>query len=230
MSQTPFDKDRPDDDALDRAIVDALAAGRTPRDLPEACADEPTDEQVLRVVEGRANDSDRAAVDRSPLSSARADIVSEALAEAAPDAPSPAARAARYVFAVAREALTFLRGATDPVVGPQMAWATRSGAPAAAPRLTELHHRFGDLDAQVKVEHVTRQTATVDLEVKLVDLARKPAGGRITLRQKGRTLDSVPLDASGTALFTALAPSSYEIELRTTGQVVGVMVLEFLPE
>jgi hypothetical protein len=220
--------DKPD--PLDRAIAAAIAAGRAPRGLPRETPGDPTDDQILRVVEGWASDAERAAVDASPLAAARAEIVAAALAEATPAAPSAAMRAARYVFAVARDTLTFLRGATQPVAAPELAWATRSSPTAGGERLTELRHRFGDLDAQVRVEHVTRKTQTVDLEVRLVDQERRPAGaGRITLRRGGLALDSVPLDAAGAALFTGLAPASYELELRATGQIVGVMVLEFLP-
>jgi hypothetical protein len=51
---------------------------------------------------------------------------------------------------------------------------------------------------------------------------------RVTLRREGRTLDSVPTDAHGSALFTGLAANRYEVEVRSAGAVVGVMLLEFL--
>lgn len=207
-------------DDLDRRIARALRAGPRP---PAPGADEPDDETLLRVVEGRASRDDAAGVEASPYARARLAILREALAEGA---PSPAAAAARYVFAVAKDMLQMLRGATEPVAAPDLAWAVRSTPSAESEPFCEFHHQWSSIDAHVRVEQIA---TLIDLQVRLSDAGAPLTRGRVTLRRDGRTLDSVPTDANGSALFTGLAADIYELELRATGNVVGVMLLEFLP-
>jgi hypothetical protein len=206
-------------DDLDRRIARALRAGPRP---PAPGADEPDDETLLRVVDGRASREDVARVEASPYASARLAILREALASA----ESPLAAAARYVFAVAKDMLQMLRGATEPVAAPELAWAVRSTPSAATEPFCEFHHQWSSIDAHVRVEQIATR---IDLQVRLSDAGAPLTRGRVTLRRDGRTLDSVPTDANGSTLFTGLAADVYEVEVRATGNVVGVMLLEFLP-
>jgi hypothetical protein len=210
-------------DALDERIAAALR----PRPVPPA-GDDDLDELVLRVLDGNADAEETRRVLASPLATEKLAILRESMASAS----APLVSAARYVFAVARGALEFLRGATAPVVAPNLAWAVRSGGPAQPEPFCEFHHPFQSVDAHVRVEQVSRPDATpaIDLEVRLSEAGAPLTQARVTLRREGQTLDSIPTDAAGSALFTGLAVERYELELRRSGGVVGVMVLEFLPE
>jgi len=208
-------------DELDRRIARALREGPTP---PAPGADDPDDDVLLRVLEGRASADDEARVQASAYARERLVILRESLADAQP-APAPLGAAAGYVFAVARDLLQMVRGATEPVAAPGLAWAVRSGAPAGEP-FCEFHHQWSAVDAHVRVEQVATR---LDLQVRLSAAGAPLERARVTVRREGRTLDSAPTDANGSAMFTGLAPDAYEVEVRATGTVVGVMLLEFLP-
>jgi hypothetical protein len=207
-------------DDLDRRIVRALRAGPRP---PAPGADEPDDETLLAVLEGRASAADMAQVEASPYARERLVLLREGLAAAG---PTPLAAAARYVFAVARDMLQLLRGATEPVAAPDLAWAVRSTPAAAAEPFCEFHHQWSSIDAHVRVEQIATR---LDLQVRLSDAGAPVQRGRVTLRCDGRTLDSIPTDANGSAVFIGLSADAYEVEVRATGSVVGVMLLQFLP-
>ncbi len=248
MSQNPKEPSdeaapqRDERDDLDRQIAVALRVTRRSPAIPARSGAEPDDETLLRVIDGTANAEERRAVDEAgAYTRDRLEILRGALAEVEP-VSAQVARAARYVFAVARDSFDFLRGATAPLGAPQLAMVTRStGAAEIDPAAVksepffEFRQDFADIEAQIRIEHVTRPAHAVrpetslDVQVRLVGTGGSPAGnGRVTIRRAGRTLDSTPLAADGSATFTNLVPDRYELELRTTGKVVGVVLLDFL--
>jgi hypothetical protein len=218
-------------DEVDQQITRSLRAARraSARAVPTASSSDPADDLLLRVIDGTASADDRKRVEEGgPFTRDRLEILREALKETS---PSLLQSATRYVFAVARDTMTFLRGATAPLAAPQLAWATR-GSASSAESFLEFKQDFADLEAQVRVEHVVRPKAdpTLDVQVRLVASSGAPASSsRVTIRRAGRTIDSIPTESDGSATFTGLQPDRYELELRSTGQVIGVMLLDFLP-
>jgi hypothetical protein len=208
-------------DALDRRISDALGALRPPPPGP----DEPDDETLLAVLEGRASAAESARVAASPLASATVDIVRS-------EAPATSlSGAARYVFALARDFVELLRGATAPLAPPDGGWAVRSGAGPVAGPVCELRHAFPALDAHLRVEPVSRPGAApaIDLEVRLTGRGAPIDRGRVILRAGTQLLASTPLDAAGVALFTGLGPARYQLELRSAGAPAGQLYVDLLP-
>lgn len=220
-------------DALDQAIGDALRRARSPRGVPGPQAGDPPDEELLRVVDGSATADERRRVDEAAERSAwtrdRLAILRDALAESG-HGPGALGRAARYVFVMAQDALELLRGSTAPVHAPGLAWATRGGATAGQQCFFEFTQPFKDLDAHLKIEHVTRANAapSIDVQIKLVAEGAPAAGARVTLMRDGRTVDSVPVESNGAATFAGLGQDRYEIEVRRAGKTVGRVHLDFL--
>jgi hypothetical protein len=163
-----------------------------------------------------------------PYSQSRVDVLQAALAETG-EGPSAVQRAARYVFAVGKEALEFLRGATEPLQVPSVAWATRSArGPAAAPAESffEFRHAFGMILAHIKVEHVA--PSRLDLQLSLEEKAKPVADARVTVTRDGQVVDSLPVEESGSATLSSLEPARYELEIRRGGAVAGTLLLDFL--
>src|SRR6185295_5142524 len=96
------------------------------------------------------------AMQRSAFTRDRVTALRDGLSEAGL-APNIVERAARYVFMVGKGALEFLRGATEPLAAPQIAWATRSTQTAADHEsFYEFMHAFGAIQAHLKIEHVAQ--------------------------------------------------------------------------
>src|SRR5262249_30478146 len=96
---------------------------------------------------------------------------------------------ARYVFAVAKDMLQMLRGATEPVAAPDLAWAVRSTPSAESEPFCEFHHQWSSIDAHVRVEQIA---TLIDLQARLSDagapLTRGPAtAARSTASRPTRT-------------------------------------------
>jgi hypothetical protein len=212
-------------DELDRRITRTL---RALPDLPAPSPDDPDDDMILRALDGSASTDELERIAASRHARERLEIL-----RAGVGAPSIVSATVRYVFRVAQDLIDLLRGATAPIAAPATAWAVRStgASPASVTEpFCEFHHQFNGLDAHVRVEQVgAHAKASLDLQVRLTDAGTPLERGRVTIRREGRTLDSIPTDASGSALFTGLAPDTYEVELRHPGGIAGVMLLEFLP-
>jgi ribosomal protein S28E/S33 len=251
------EKTRQDRDELDGAIARYVRAARHPVDLPSPGPGEPSDDELLRVVEGGATPEERARVDEAARRSAwtrdRLELLREALAETGH--VTPMERAARYVFAVARSALEFLRGATEPVAQPAVAVALRKGASEAQPDTGisqpyfELLHDFDDpdqpartraLQATIHIEHSGRAGAPIDLQIRLQErdqtraLSRAISGpatnARVSLLRGSATVESTPVDERGAVTFTGLEAARYRLEVRRNGRVTGSIILDFVSE
>jgi hypothetical protein len=225
-------------DELDRAIQRVLRQARTPRGVPIPGRGEPGDDELLRYVEGLLLPAERRHVEEalknSPYSQSVVETLRTALAETG-QGPGLTERAARYVFAMGQGALEFLRGATDPLQAPSVAWATRSAG--AAPSTTtdsfyEFVHPFGPVQAHVKIEHVASSRLDVQLSLHLSgdDQGKtKPVtDARITLIRGGHIIDSMPVEESGSATLASLEPACYELEIRRAGKLLGTLKLDFL--
>jgi hypothetical protein len=113
-------------DELDAALAARLRAVRPSLPVPDPRADEPSDDELLRYVDGSMSDAERedleARLADHPDAAARVAIVAEALAEGGwgPLAkPEPVGRravtlASRFVFRLSEGVLTFLRGTDLP--------------------------------------------------------------------------------------------------------------------
>ena len=223
-------------DELDRAIHEVVRRARAPKGVPSPGRGEPGDDELLRYVEGLLSPSERKEIEealaRSPYSASRVDILKSALAETG-EGPGTLTRAARYVFAMGQGALEFLRGATEPLQAPSVAWATRSaGAAPAAESFYEFHHAFGPVDAHIKIEHVAPSRLDVQLCLSRTEPGKtEPVpvrDGRITVTRGGHVIDSMPVEESGSATLSGLEPARYELELRRGGKLLGTLKLDFL--
>jgi hypothetical protein len=221
-----------DRDALDRKLGRAVRTVRRPRGVPAPGQGEPSDDELLRVVEGVADAAERARVAAAEKTSAytrdRLAVLREAMAETG-FAPSAAVRAARYVFVLAKDAMELLRAATEPVALPAMA-AVRSGTSTGVRAGTyEFVQPFDGVEAHLLIEHVTRadKSASIDVQLRLRGGGR---GARVSLWRGGEMLDSVPVDEGDAAVFSGLGQSRYQIEVRRAGQdeALGKVELDFL--
>lgn len=208
-----------------------LRQARAPRGVPEPARGEPDDDEVLRYVEGLLPPAEKKRVEealaRHPYSQSRVEALQGALSETG-EGPSLLARAARYVFAVGQGALEFLRGSTEPLQVPSVAWATRSGKPAQAEpeSFYEFRHSFGSIEAHIKIEHVA--ASRLDVQVSLEEKGKPVTDARLTLTLRGHVIDSMPMEESGSATLSGLEPARYELEVRRGGKVAGTLKLDFL--
>ncbi len=220
------DQDPKNRDELDQLIARYARQARHPEGVPEPTAAEPSDDDLLRVVEGSAPAEERArvaeAAGRSAWTRDRLEILQESLAESGHT--GAVERAARYVFAVARDAMQLLRSASEPVAAPATAHAVRGTATATAgDAYFEFDHDFDDVHAVLRVEHVLREAGCIDLQIR-VD---SPAA-RVTLLRGAQTVDSTPVDDRGIATFTGLDAVRYRLEVRRLGRLAGYVILDFI--
>jgi hypothetical protein len=230
-------------DPLDKGITRTLRKARRPRSLPQPGSREPSDDELLRFVEGLAGADERSLVEeaqgRSAYTRERIETLREALAESG-EGPTLVERAARYVFVMARDAFELLRGSTAPLVLTPAATRTRSGShpvspgadSAAAPRpcYFEFTQPFHDLDAHLKIEHVSRARSapTIDVQIRLVAQGVPATDARVTLVRHGKTLDSIKVERDGAATFSGLEQDRYELDVSRGGKVVGRVHLDFI--
>jgi hypothetical protein len=225
-------------DELDAALTARLRAIRPSSAVPDAAVDEPSDDELLRYVDGSMDDAEREALQARladhPAAAARVAIVAEALAEGGwgPVAKSdPVGRravnlASRFVFRLSDGVLSFLRG-TDLPQGLEPAMAVRSSAPAQPQSFFEFvsHYPFesGEVDARLALEPVTQQAVDVQLDV--TQGGAPLEGVRVKLLRDGQPVDSAPTE-KGRCIFSALSAARYELEIRKGGTEVGRLVLD----
>ena len=229
-------------DELDAALTARLRAVRPSLPVPDAAADEPSDDELLRYVDGSMDDRERESFEARladhPNAAARVAIVAEALAEGGwgPLArPEPVGRravqlASRFVFRFSEGVLSFLRG-TDLPRGLEPQMAVRSTAAPGAPAEPQSFFEFvsqypfesGQVDARLALEPVARQAIDVQLEV--TQGGAPLEGVRVKLLRDGRPVDSAPTE-KGRCTFSGLPAARYELEIRKGGTEVGRMVLD----
>lgn len=225
-------------DGLDAALTARLRAVRPSSTVPDAAVDEPSDDELLRYVDGSMDEREREALEARladhPSAAARVAIVAEALAEGGwgPVArPEPVGRravnlASRFVFRLSDGVLSFLRG-TDLPQGLEPAMAVRSSAPPQPQSFFEFvsHYPFesGEVDARLALEPVAQEAVDVQLEV--TQAGAPLEGVRVKLLRDGRPVDSAPTE-KGRCTFSALTAARYELEIRKGGTEVGRMVLD----
>jgi hypothetical protein len=232
------DDDNTQRDELDAALSERLRAVRPSLPIAEPGPDEPSDEELLRYVDGTMSDGDREAFEAKltehPNAAARVAIVAEALADSgwgpAPKADPVGRRAvalaSRFVFRLSDGVLTFLRGSDLPR-GLEPALAVRSTAPPQPTSFFEFvsHWPFesGEVDARLALEPVQKQA--VDVQIEVTQSGAPLDGVRVKLLRDGRPVDSAPTE-NGRCTFGALTAARYEFEIRKGGTEVGRMVLD----
>ncbi|HXU74731.1 MAG TPA: hypothetical protein VN947_35790 [Polyangia bacterium] len=225
-------------DELDAALTARLRAVRPSVPVPDAAGDEPSDDEILRYVDGSMTDSERAGFETRladhPSSAARVAIVAEALAEGGwgplPKADPVGRRAvnlaSRFVFRLSDGVLSFLRG-TDLPRGLEPAMAVRSTAPAQPQSFFEFVSQYpfesGEVDARLALEPVAKQA--IDVQLEITQAGAPLEGVRVKLLRDGRPVDSAPTE-HGRCTFSALTAARYELEIRKGGTEVGRMVLD----
>ena len=225
-------------DELDAALTARLRAVRPSSAVPDDGVDEPSDDELLRYVDGSMDDAEREALQARladhPAAAARVAIVAEALAEGGwgPVAKAdPVGRravnlASRFVFRLSDGVLSFLRG-TDLPRGLEPAMAVRSSAPAQPQSFFEFvsHYPFesGEVDARLALEPVAQQAVDVQLDV--TQAGAPLEGVRVKLLRDGQPVDSAPTE-KGRCTFSSLTAARYEFEIRKGGTEVGRMVLD----
>ena len=225
-------------DELDAALTARLRAVRPSTAVPADAADEPSDDDLLRYVDGTMDDRERAGFEARladhPSAAARVTIIAEALAEggwgplakADPVGRRAVNLASRFVFRLSDGVLSFLRG-TDLPRGLEPAMAVRSSAPAQPQSFFEFVSQFpfesAAVDARLALEPVGQEAIDVQLEV---TQAGAPLDGvRVKLLRDGRPVDSAPTE-KGRCHFSSLPAARYELEIRKGGTEVGRMVLD----
>jgi hypothetical protein len=232
------DDDNPQRDELDAALTARLRAVRPSTAVPEPGADEPSDDELLRYVDGSMEDAERALLEArladNPGAAERVAIVAEALAEggwgplakANPVGRRAVTLASRFVFRLSDGVLSFLRGTGLPQ-GLEPAMAVRSSAPAQPQSFFEFVSQYpfesGEVDARLALEPVTQQAIDVQLEITQSGVALD--GVRVKLLRDGRPVGSAPTE-KGRCTFSALTAARYEFEIRKGGTEVGRMVLD----
>jgi hypothetical protein len=229
-------------DELDAALSARLRAVRPSAPVPAPGADEPSDEELLRYVDGTMADAERESFEvrlaDHPGAAARVAVVADALAETGwgplgktdPVGRRAVALASRFVFRLSEGVLTFLRG-TDLPRGLEPALAVRSSAPAQPTSFFEFvsHYPFesGEVDARLALEPVQHhaQEQAVDVQIEVTQDGTPLEGVRVKLLRDGRPVDSSPTE-KGRCTFSALTAAHYELEIRKGGTEVGRMVLD----
>ena len=225
-------------DELDAALTARLRAVRPSSAIPDPVADEPSDDELLRYVDGSMDDGERDALEARladhPAAAARVAIVAEALAEGGwgPLAkPEPVGRravslASRFVFRLSDGVLSFLRG-TDLPRGLEPAMAVRSSAPAQPQSFFEFVSQYpfesGEVDARLALEPVAPEA--IDIQIEVTQAGAPLEGVRVKLLRDGKPVDSAPTE-KGRCTFSALTAAHYELEIRKGGTEVGRMVLD----
>lgn len=225
-------------DELDAALTARLRAVSPSVPVPDAAVDEPSDDELLRYVDGSMDERERETLEARladhPNAAARVAIVAEALAEGGwgpLPKPEPVGRravnlASRFVFRLSDGVLSFLRG-TELPRGLEPAMAVRSSAPAQPQSFFEFVSQYpfesGQVDARLALEPVAQQAIDVQLEV--TQAGAPLEGVRVKLLRDGRPVDSAPTE-KGRCTFSALPAARYELEIRKGGTEVGRMVLD----
>jgi len=229
-----------DRDPLDKRLSKALKSIRLAVSLPHPADDEPSDEEILMLVEGQLSGETKktveAKIEKSRYSKDRFEILREALADAeartrlSPDESNEKKTSvARLVFAMTKRGadrvLAFLHG-TDSPMALTPAMATRGGT---TPSTTDDYYRFerqlGDLDAVIQIEHVPNRGVELRLDVKKDGAPL--TGARASLRRDGKLVESVRI-RDGVAGFVDLAPDTYQLELSQQDAAIGTLELDVL--
>ena len=225
-------------DAVDEVLARGLRSIPLARPLPRPRADEPADDELLLLLEGKLAPARRAEVEAKlqdcPFSADRLEVLREALVEEqrarlSPDErPTSPSRFARLVFSVAKDTLRFLRG-TDLPVALSPAMVTTRSANVVAPADEDYYYRFarcfGEWDAVIQIESVPQ--AGMELRIEISREGQPLADARAALRRDGKLLESVRL-RQGAAGFAGLRPDHYEVAVTRNGTEIGQLTLEFL--
>ena len=217
-------------DGLDRTLRRLLRNPKLVLPVPSALPGDPSDDDLLRVLDGSADTEVREHVEaraqRSPFVRAQLEVLRSVLAELE-SAPEALMRAARYVFRVGQDALAFLRGPSVPVAAAVEARsATRSGNRAPEDTFHELEEQRGELMIRLRIEHVA--ATRLDVQVALEEKGVPVSDARVSLKKGSRVVDSLPVESSGTATLTGLVPAAYQLEVVRPGHAPERVALEFL--
>lgn len=217
-------------DEIDAAVAAKLRALQLARPLPVPAEGDPSDEELLRYIDGSLGDAERerleARIAESPFATARVTVVVEALRDCGYPAPRVDAvgrRAVRYVFQLAGDALTFLRGSDLPeALTPALA--VRGAATVQDSSFYEFCHRFGEVEARLQLERVG---VGFELGLHLTDGGVPVEGARVNLRRSGKTIDSAVTEG-GACTFRGLPAARYQLDVRRGTDEVGSLHVDVL--
>lgn len=236
-------------DTLDEQLSRSLRRIQLNTPLPEPSQSEPTDDQLLRLLDDQLDASELSEVEalirQSEFSRDRVAILREALAECEPGQPnetrtrlSPDESAApkpshfaRLVFAMNRgtqQVLDFLRGTDLPQLAePAMALrgAATATATAESQHFYKFERRFGEWEALIQVESVPDRGVEIRIELSRDGVALKDA--RASLRRRGKLIESVRM-RDGVAGFRDLSPDHYSVTVTRHDSEIGQLTLDFL--
>ena len=228
MSDTEKNSGR---DALDAQVAAKLRALRVGQRLPEPGPNEPSDEELLRYIDGAATGRERDELEeriaKSPYASARVGVVVEALRDCGypvPKVDPVGRRVARYVFRYAQDALTFLRGSESPA-GLAPALAVRGAQPIHEAGFYEFTHHFDQVAATLQVEGLSKSGFA--LQLTLTDGGKPLDGARVTLRSGGKTVESASTE-DGSCAFAGLTASQYELDVKRGAEAIGTLHVDVL--
>lgn len=228
MSDVEKDSGR---DALDAQVAAKLRALRLGARLPEPGPDEPSDEELLRYIDGAVSGAERERLEeriaKSPYATARVGVVVEALRDCgypAPKVDPVGRRVARYVFRRAADAFTFLRGSESPAaLAPALA--VRGAQPIHDAGFYEFTHHFDQVAATLQVEGVS--ASGFALQLTLTDGGKPVEGARVTLRSGGKTVESAQTE-DGTCAFAGLTASQYQLDVKRGADAIGTLHVDVL--
>jgi hypothetical protein len=226
-------------DPLDSDLVQAFALADRQPTLPWPEAGDPSDDDLLRLLEGTnlapaERQALAARVASSPWCTERLASLREALAEV-PDAERPpvpeadCARSVKLVFSWARGRLSYLCGSLEPAGFAAVPVTVRGRIPVASEESTyfDFAHRFAEVDVAIQVERAPEDR----LDVQLAFRGEEPtlARLRVTLEDaRGALLDSQPVE-DGHARFVSLGTASHRLTIASAGHEIGRIALDVHP-
>jgi anti-sigma factor RsiW len=203
-----------------------------------AGSDVPSDDEILRYVDGAMSPNEREAFEARLAdhdeAAARVAVVAEALQETGygpvptreAAAGGASSTAARFVFRLSEGVLTFLRGSALPH-SLEPALAVRAQAPSQSPSFFEFVQRYpfdtGEIEAALALEAAPPHA--VDVQIAVQQHGAPLDGVRVKLLRDGRPVDSAPTER-GRCTFAGLRAARYELEIRKGGTEVGRFVLD----
>jgi hypothetical protein len=218
-------------DGIDAQVTQKLRSLRLAQPIPAPQAGEPSDEELLRYVDGAVSGGEREKLEEriaaSPYASARVAVVVEALRECGYPLPSKetiAKKVARYVFRYAEGALTFLRGSDMPdALAPALQ--VRGAATTQDDTYYEFTHQFDAVAARLQVERV--EGRGFELQLTLSEKDAPVDGARVTLRQSGKTVDSASTEA-GKCAFGDLPAARYQLDVKRGSDEIGTLHVDVI--
>ncbi|HEY3354882.1 MAG TPA: carboxypeptidase-like regulatory domain-containing protein [Polyangia bacterium] len=214
-------------DMSDEAVQRLLRDQRRARGVPAPGPADPTDEAVLRYIDGAATAAERRDLAQRLARSARARDLVAILTAALPSPPVAVEEpgALRLVFLLCRDALRLVRASQPPLLVAGAA-AVR-GAAATTPTTYEFAAHVGELDAAVVLD---RAQDRLDVRLTLRHAGAPVEDARVVALREGQLWASAPTEADGACTFAIAVAGHYRLQVRRGGVTVGAVQLDVLDE